>query len=490
MTALRIGDEPLTPAAVVAASRGGPIDVELTAAARERMAGSRAAAEDAAHRRAVYGRTTGVGANRHVAVREDDLLAHSVRLLRSHAGGVGDPLPDDLVRATILIRLAQMAAGGGGHRLEIADALVAVLRGRSLPILRDLGGIGTGDLTLLAQLGLALAGEGEWTERAQPGGADAAVAPPQVQIEAGDALPLMSSNAATHAAASLAWADAWELLDAGLGIAAVTFYALDGNREAFAPQVAAARPLPGLAAVSQRLWILTEGAPEPARLQDPFGLRCLPSVAGALHHAAAAVREVLSVEINAAAENPLIAGGEVLHHGGFHAAACALALDTLRLALVPFASMSAARLSHLMEPGLTGLTPFLSVDVPGSSGVLIAEYLAADALARLRADAAPVVLGTVAISRGLEEHASFAWQAARQARHAVLHLRSVLALEWVVAERALRMKGTPDGGVLGSIRALAAAFDPQLEDRPLGADVALAEAAVPALARAVRAGAG
>jgi histidine ammonia-lyase len=493
MTALRIGDEPLTPGAVVAASRGGPIDVELTAAARERIARSHGAVRDAADRGPVYGRTTGVGANRHVAVPEADLLAHAVRLLRSHAGGVGDPLPDELVRATILIRLAQMAAGGGGHRLEIVDALVAALRGGRLPMLRDLGGIGTGDLTLLAQLGLAIAGEGEWAGSAQAHEGDdvhGAVAPPRVQIEAGDALPLMSSNAATHAAASLAWADVRELLDAGLGIAALTFHALEGNREAFAAQVAAARPLPGLTAVSERLRVLTEGAPAPARMQDPFGLRCLPPVAGALHDAAASVYDVLAVEINAAAENPLIAGGEVLHHGGFHAAPCALALDTLRLALVPFASMSAARLSHLMEPGLTGLTPFLSVDVPGSSGVLIAEYLAADALARLRADAAPVVLGTVAISRGLEEHASFAWQGARQARHAVLHLRSVLALEWVVAERALRMKGAPDVGVLGSIRALASGFDPQLEDRPIGADVALAEAAVPALARAVRAAAG
>jgi histidine ammonia-lyase len=480
MAVLRIGDQPLTPATVVAASRGGPIDVELTAAARERIARSHTAAVDAADRRPVYGRTTGVGANRSVAVPEADLLAHSVRLLRSHAGGVGDPLPDDLVRATILIRIAQIAAGGGGHRPEIADALAAVLRGGRLPVLRDLGGIGTGDLTLLAQLGLALAGDGD--------DAHGAVAAPRVRIEAGDALPLMSSNAATHAAATLAWADARELLEAGLGIAALTFHALEGNREAFSPQLAAGRPLPGLTTVSERLWALTEGAPEAARIQDPFGLRCLPPVAGALHDAAASMHDVLAVEINAAAENPLIAGGEVLHHGGFHAASCALALDTLRLALVPFASMSAARLSHLMEPGLTGLTPFLSSGEPGSSGVLIAEYLAADALARLRSDAAPVVLGTVAISRGLEEHASFAWQAAGQARQAVRHLRSVLALEWVAAERALRMKGAPDGGVLGPIRALASGFDPRLDDRPIGADVALADAALPALARAVRAG--
>jgi histidine ammonia-lyase len=481
MTALRIGDEPLTPAAVVAAARGGPLEVELTAAARERIARGRATAEAVAARRTVYGRTTGVGANRSVAVPEADLWAHSVRLLHSHAGGVGDPLPDELVRATIVIRLTQMAAGGGGHRPEIADALAAVLRGGHLPVLRDLGGIGTGDLTLLAQLGLALAGEGEWAEPVEA---------PRVTIEAGDALPLMSSNAATYAAASLAWADARELLDAGLGIAALTFHALDGNREAFAPQIAAARPLPGLTAVSERLWMLTEGAPEPARLQDPFGLRCLPPVAGALCDAATGVHDLLAVEINAASENPLIVGDGVLHHGGFHAATCALALEGLRLAMVPFASLAGARLTHLMAPSLSGLAPFLSVDAPGSSGVLIAEYLAADSLARLRADAVPTVLGAVAISRGLEEHASFAWQAAGQARHAVLHLRTVLALEWVVAERALRLKGSPDVGVLGPMRALASGFDPRLEDRPIGADAALAEAALPALARAVRAGAG
>ena len=518
MTALRIGDEPLTPASVVAASRGGPSDVERTAAARERIVRSRAAAEEAAGLRPVYGRTTGVGANRHVPVRESELREHSVRLLRSHSGGVGDPLPDELVRATILIRLAQIAAGGGGHRPEIADALAAVLRDGPLPVLRDLGGIGTGDLTFLAQLGLALAGEGEWGPRSPAIGGEGewppraaplrgegerppraaalggegertagAGTPPRIAIEPGDALPLMSSNAATHAAAALALADTRELLDAGLGIAALTFHALDGNREAFAPEVAAARPLPGLTAVSERLSALTRDAPAPARVQDPFGLRCLPPVAGALEDAAAALNDVLAVEINAAAENPLIAAGEVLHHGGFHAAPCALALDTLRLALVPFASMSAARLSHLMEPELSGLAPFLSVDAPGSSGMLIAEYLAADALARLRGEAAPVVLGSIAISRGLEEHASFAWQAAGQARRAVLHLRTVLALEWVAAERALRMKGAPVDGVLGPIRSLATGFDAQLEDRPMGPDAALAHAALPALARSVRA---
>ena len=481
---LRIGEEPLTPERLVATARGGPVRVELVPAARERMAASHRAVEAAAKVRRVYGWTTGVGANRHVEIEPGQARAHSLRLLRSHAAGIGEPLPDELVRGTIVVRLAQMAAAGGGQRPAVADALVAVLRDGRLPVLHNLGGIGTGDLSLLAQLALALAGEGEWGHEREAGPAPAADA--RLEIQAGDALAFMSSNAVTFASAALAWADACELLDAGLGIAALTFRALDGNAEAFAAPIGAARPLPGLIAANERLRVLTAGAPEPARLQDPFGLRCLPQVAGALHGALARLHDLLATEINAAAENPLIAGADVLHHGGFHAAECALALDALRLALVPFAGLSAARLSHLTSPLLSDLPPFLSGDAPGSSGVLIAEYLATDALARLRAEAAPAVLGSAVISRGLEEHASFAWQGAGQARHALAHLRTVLGLEWVVAERALRMKEVPAAGPLAPARRLAAGFEESLEDRPIGADAELAVGALPALARVVR----
>lgn len=477
MTRLRVGDEPLAPATVARAAREDVLDVELTDAARERMALAHRTAEETARDHEVYGFTTGVGALRDVDVA-GDLQEHTMRLLHSHAAGLGDPLPEEVVRATLLVRLAQMAAGAGGNRPAMADALAAVLCEGPLPRLRELGGIGTGDITVLAQLALALAGE------ADP--RDPARLPHRLDIEPGDALPFMSSNAATFAAAVLAWSDLADLLEAGLGVAGLTFHALSGNHEAFDAAVAAARPLPGLTAVAERMRALTADAPPAARLQDPFGLRCLPPVAGALVDALAALEDVLAVEINAGAENPLFARGRALHHGGFHAATCALALDGVRLALVPFASLSAARLTHLMAPELSGLTQFLAVDKPGASGVLIAEYLAADALARLRAEAVPAVLGSASISRGLEEHASFAWQAAGQARRAVTHVRTVIALEWVVAERALRMRSVPSG-VLEPARALAQDFDERLEDRPIGEDVARAAAALPALAEHVRA---
>jgi histidine ammonia-lyase len=451
MPVLRIGDEPLTPAALAAAARDEGVSVELTSSARERMAAGRAAVDAVvASGRPVYARTTGVGAGYGVAV-EGEGRDHALRLLRSHAAGTGEPLAPEIVRATIIVRLSQMAAGGGGHRPELADALIALLADGDLPELRDHGGLGTGDLSVLAELALALAAA-------------------DFPLADGDAAPFMSSNAATVAAATLAWADLRQLLDAGLGVAAETFRALDGNSEAFAAAVAAARPLPGLVAVASTLRALTEGSGPPARLQDPYALRCLPPVAGALHDALDGLHDVLAVEIGAAAENPLVSDGELLHHGGFHAASAALALDTVRLALVPFVQLSVARLSHLMEPRLSGLTSFLAAPTPGSSGILIAEYAASDALARLRAEAAPSVLGTVVISRGVEEHASFAWQGALQARRAVSHARTAIALERVAAERALSMK----------------AGEPAPEDRPLGDDIARATRGLAALADRVR----
>jgi histidine ammonia-lyase len=452
----------LTPVGAVAlGQRRTPVG--LSADARRRMAATAAAVAEFAETRPVYGRTTGVGANRDVLT---DDAGHGARLLASHSTTGTVSYPKDVVRLGLLIRVNQLAAGGSGLAPGVADAIVALLNDDDLPDLHRGGAIGTGDLGPLAELGLALGDV----------------------IDGTSALPLLSSNAITLAECCLAYVEAATLVNVVPLVGAVAHVALRGNPEAYDVRVHQARPHPGQQRVARRLRGLLDGIPlPPARIQDPFGLRAFAQVLGPAVEDLDALQRALSVDINAAAENPLVAGEEILHHGGFHAASCALALDTLRLALVPFAALSAARLSHLMSPELTGLAPFLSADAPGSSGVLIAEYLAADALARLRAEAVPAVLGGVTISRAVEEHASFAWQGAGQARRAVAHLRAVLALEWVAAERALRMKRVPpDEGPLAPARALADGFDPRLEDREIAADAALAEATLPALAEVVR----
>jgi histidine ammonia-lyase len=195
---------------------------------------------------------------------------------------------------------------------------------------------------------------------------------------------------------------------------------------------------------------------------------------------------VLGVELNAAAENPLVdpAGGQVLHNGNFHGAYLAQALDGARLSLCADAALSAARLASLTDPERTGLRPFLAGGPAGSSGIMILEYTAASALAELRGLAAPVSLGSAVLSRGAEEHAAFSPQAARAAAAMTVRLRTLLACELVAAVRALRQRGVePAGTHLHAVyehcvRELPASD----EDRPLDTDILAAERIITALA--------
>jgi histidine ammonia-lyase len=464
---LLVGASPLQPACVARFARA-PQPVALDPGARDRVEAAWRLAEELADRRVLYGRSTGVGANLGVPVG-DEGGEHALRLLRSHACGAGDRLPEDVLRATMLVRLAQLAAGGSGLRPAVVDALVVALNAGAVPVARELGAVGTSDLAVLAALGLALTGEGSWMGE-----------PPPVRLElrAGEALPLLISNAATLAVAAMAWDDAARLLEAEAAIAALAFLAVDGNPEAFAAEVADARPLPGLILAAGRLRSLLAGANgPPARLQDPFSLRALPQVLGAAGDALAVLERVLAIEMNAAGENPLIslAAGDARHNANWHLAHTSVALDAARLALVQVASLATARLALLMEPRFTRLAPFLAGGERASSGLEMAEYVAADAFSRLRAEATPASGAPVVLARGVEEHASFAWQSAWQTRRALGWLRVVLAVELLAAVRALRQKPDRRAPGLEAVLARAEAVLPAgLEDRPLSGDVDLA----------------
>jgi histidine ammonia-lyase len=200
----------------------------------------------------------------------------------------------------------------------------------------------------------------------------------------------------------------------------------------------------------------------------------------------AQLERILETEINAQAENPLVSShvGDVFHHAHFHTAYVAVALDQARAAIHHVAGTSTARLADLVEPAMTDLSPFLASGPAGSSGVMILEYVAHDALAQLRLAAVPVTLGTAIVSRGLEDHASFSTQAARQATATAEALRYVLACELVAAVRALRMRGArlPDIPAAVVFERAARDLDPSIEDRPLTDDIERAAEALPDLA--------
>jgi histidine ammonia-lyase len=453
----------LTPAAVaVLALEGGGVTAQT--AARARAAQSAQAAQRITRVRPVYGRTTGVGANRVQAVQDE---GHGLRLLRSHAGGIGAPVPVREVRAMLLVRTNQLLAGGAGLRPEIIDAMIDALTMGALPEIREYGGLGTADLTALAELGLTLAGERPWRQ---------ASGPAPIPIESADALALISSSALTIGQATLTWHEARNLIQSAHTVAALSFVALNGSTEAYAEAVHRARPYEGStrSAKIMRL-LLQDHQTRAARIQDPFALRCVPQVHGAALDACANLERVLTTEVNAAAENPLISAAEetVYHHGNFHQAYLTQALDALNLALLSAAHLSTARLNMLYEPEFTGLRAFLADGAPASSGLMILENAAHAALADLRNAAMPAALGHATLSRGVEDHTPFTAQAARQAKRAVTAFRLVLASELVATAQALRLReATPSTeSMLGRESIATKALRERTGDLPTSEDV-------------------
>ncbi len=457
-----------------------PIQAKVSDPAWRAVEASHRAAVTAVTSRPIYGRTTGVGANRAVPV--EPWPDHALGLLRSHATSAGQLREASRVRAMLLIRLNQLASGGSGLSVEAARALEAMINADALPPIREFAGIGTGDLSALATTALGLLGEIPLTAAWRP--------EPPVAFGIHDALPFLSSNAATLGDVALAAHQLQNLARSALTIAALSMVAVRGNLEAFAPAVARATPGAGSDEVCRTVRGLTASAPPvAARIQDPFAIRCLPQVNGsmldALQHLEATGDELLNV----AAENPIILpGGQpgeelVIHHGGFHLTGLALACDSAAIAVAQSGPLLLSRLAMLIDPAFTGLPPFLGEGRPGASGMMLLEYVASSALAVLRSAAVPASLGTVTISRGAEEDASFASHAAVQLFEVARAYPIALAAELVAAVRAVRMTGMPipDQG-WGAAMRLCADLPADLGDRDLTSDVARAQELLPALA--------
>ena len=454
---------------------------------REGIERARAAAQtvaDVAARREVYGRTTGVGANRDQPVAADDLEEHGFRLLRSHAGGSGPLIAAEASRAMLVVRANQIAVGGSGVDPGVLGPLLdGVNAGLSVPVPRY-GAIGTGDLTALAVAALCLLGERDWLlPAAWPG----SVPQPRFPLASADALAFLSSNAATVGEAALACCDLAGLLRAAVVIAALSHCAVSASTEPYAAAVHEARRYPGQRAVAAALRGLLGSDLGPARrIQDPYGYRALPQVHGPAVDAVRDANRAVTAELNAAAENPLVdvAAKTVWHNGNFHTAYVGLAMDAVRAALFQTAALSAARLGTLVEPAFTGLAPFLATDPPPSSGIMILEYVAHSAIADIRRLAAPAALGSAVLSRGVEEHAGFSTQSSRATSDVVDAYRITLACELVAAVRALRLRAvTPARPGLAAAFDLAAGVLPaDTADRALDGDLTIAHALLPGLA--------
>lgn len=419
----------------------------------------------------MYGRTTGVGANRSTAVEPG--IDADLGMLRSHATSSGAPLDARLVRAGMIVRLNQVLRGGSGLHPDVVPALVSALALEATPVLHDRGGIGTGDLGFLGELALALLGEAPFSD---------GVARALWRPHPGDALPILSSNAVTAATAALALAGLRTLAVHEECVEALSLVAMRGSREALAEPVGAARPHPGVPELLARQRSLVAASEHtPTRIQDSYGLRAFAQVGSTLRTAADALEATLAVELNCAPENPLVdaPNQDVYHHGNFHSSALAIALDAVKIALYSDAALALSRLTDLSSPETTGLSSFLGAGAAGANGVMLLEYNAAAALAMLRHESAPASLGSIVISRGVENHSSFATQAAQQLLTCIGLATDVLACEALAAHRALHMHDTtlrPGSELRRYDDQLTSAVDPDLDDRVLTQDLAAVRA--------------
>jgi histidine ammonia-lyase len=433
-----------------------------------------------------YGVNTGFGMLAEVPIARKDLERLQLNLIVSHAAGTGAPLPAEVVRALMVCRANVLAGGHSGICEETLDLLVAILNAGIVPQVPSRGSVGaSGDLAPLAHLALVLIGRGEAAvgDRVVPGAVALAGARlrPRV-LQAKEGLALVNGTQAMLALGALALLDAEEAAEAADIVGAMTVEGLLGSHRPFLAAVHDVRPHPGQARVAAHVRRLVAGSginashqAECDKVQDPYSLRCLPQVHGAVRDALAFVRQVLERELNAATDNPLLFADaeEVVSAGNFHGQPLSQALDFLAIATQQLATISERRIEQLVNPTLSHLPAFLVRDSGLNSGFMLAQVTAAALVVENRVLCHPASVDTIPSSAGREDHVSMGMTAALKARQVVDHVRTVLAIELLCAAQALDFRRPLRAGVgVEAAHAAVRARVPTLDaDRELHLDI-------------------
>lgn len=437
-------------------ARGGA-QVELHAAGRERVTRCRAALDVALQSGdTLYGINTGFGSLARVRIGADDLRAVQRNLILSHAAGVGDLLPDDVVRAMLLLLAASLTRGLSGVRPVIVESVIALLNGGVTPCVPERGSVGaSGDLAPLAHAALVLIGEGSARYRGQTlTGAEAlrqlGMAP--LTLEAKEGLALLNGTHLMAGIGALVLADTERLFSAALCAAAMSADACRGTDAYLDARVHDARRQHGQRTVATRLRALIEGSQivpshlhDDPRVQDPYSLRCAPQVLGAALDGIEFAGAIVERELGAVSDNPLVFdaadGGErkVVAAGNFHGMPLALAFDTLNIALTHVAGIAERRVYYLLAASSAEnhLNPQLS-PIPGlHSGLMIAQYVAAACCNELIGLCTPASVSNLPTSAGMEDYNSFGVHGALKSRRVLERVRDVVAIELLCAAEAL-----------------------------------------------------
>lgn len=429
----------------------GRAEVALAPAAVARVNAARALVDrKAAGEAAVYGINTGFGSLAEVRIPHESLSELQVNLLRSHAAGVGEPLPVRTVRAVTALRANVLAKGYSGTRVETIEALLALLNARVHPRVPSRGSVGaSGDLAPLAHLALVLIGEGQ-AIAADGTTIDGATALTRaglkpIALHPKEGLAIINGTQPSTAVLALALADAERLARAADIVAAMSVDGLRGSAHPFELRIHEPRPYPGQLASAANLWMLLQDSEinrshaNCGKVQDAYSLRCAAQVHGAAREALAFVRRIVEIESNAATDNPMVfaEAGDIVSGGNFHGAPVSVAADLLAIAVVQFATISERRADRLMNSTLSGLPPFLTRDGGLHSGYMMAQVTAAAVTSELKSLAHPASVDTIPTSANREDHVSMSMSAALKAARAVELVRMVLAIELLAAAQAI-----------------------------------------------------
>jgi histidine ammonia-lyase len=436
----------------------------------------------------IYAVNTGVGLLADVRIPRGDLDQLQRNVIRSHAAGVGEPLPREVVRAMMLIRANVLAMGLSGIRPLIAEQLCHFLNRGVTPIVPSQGSVGaSGDLAPLAHIALVLIGEGEAefegsvlpaAETLQKAGID------PIELHPKEGISLINGTQAMLAIGCLELEAAERLANTADVICAMTLDGLRGTPRAFDARIHDARPQAGQGESAARLRRLLEGSEIRQshvgcrRVQDAYSLRCAPQVHGAVRDAMAEARRVFAIELNSATDNPLVFDDGILSGGNFHGEPLAFQLDFLSIALSALAGISERRIDRLVNPALNEeLPPFLAGHAGLESGLMMAQVTAASLVAENRVLAHPASTGSITTSGNKEDFVSMGMTSAVKFQRVVRNTRNVLAIEALAACRALDLLAPlSTSPALEEIRRRIRGVSPPIEgDRPFYRDMAAIE---------------
>ncbi len=464
--------------------------VELAKDAADALARSRRTLEhQIAGGTAIYGVNTGFGSLSRVRIPDEQLAEVQHNLIRSHAAGVGDPLPIDVVRAMLLLLAGSLSRGCSGVRPVVVERLVSMLNAGITPVVPETGSVGaSGDLAPLAHAALVLIGEGEAFYKGSRLGGPDALGRAKLQplaLAAKEGLALINGTHLMAAQAALLIADFDRLFDAALVAVAMSIDACRATDAFLDERVFAARRHPGPSRVASRLRLLLAGSTiipshveNDPRVQDPYSLRCAPHVLGAALDAADSVRKAVHNELAAVTDNPLIfedGAPAVVSAGNFHGMPIALPLDVLAVAIAHIAGISERRTFLMLAASdpETRLQPHLSPKPGLHSGLMITQYVAAACCNEIMALAAPATVANIPTCAGMEDYNSFGPRAAAKARRALDLATRVVAIELLCAAQALEShRPLKSGEVIERAHAKVRAAVPALSaDRPPSPDI-------------------